>query len=512
MPEPIPTPLFVFEMANNHMGDVEHGIRIVREFRKIAHGRDFHFSFKLQHRDISYIHPDHRNRKDHKYIKRFTETKLSREDFARLKDEITAAGFISMCTPWDEPSVDLMEELGFEILKIASCSFTDWPLLERVVKSDMSIIASTAGATLDDIDHVVAFFSHRNKSFAIMHCVGEYPCLRDHLELNQIELFRNRYPDIPIGFSTHEEPGNFDSIRVAVAKGASIFEKHVGVPAAGYALNSYSATPEQSRKWLEAAADAFTMCGVYGRRKEITAKELEDIQPLFRGVYAGRDIPKGKRIRQDDIFAAMPNVPGQVVTSRLSKYNEFTATRDIPKNAPIMEDAIGVRELRKQVYQILDRLKVILNESRVVLPPYVDIEISNHYGIEKFDEWGAVLVMVLNRVYSKMLVVMFPGQSYPRHHHKQKEESYHLLYGDLDIELGGTHREMKAGDLISIPRQTPHSFRTKHGAVIEEIATTYLKGDSIYDDETIRQNEDRKILLTIWPQWLETDKEKSGAR
>ena len=110
MPEPIPTPLFVFEMANNHMGDVEHGIRIVREFRKIAHGRDFHFSFKLQHRDISYIHPDHRNRKDHKYIKRFTETKLSREDFARLKDEITAAGFISMCTPWDEPSVDLMEE------------------------------------------------------------------------------------------------------------------------------------------------------------------------------------------------------------------------------------------------------------------------------------------------------------------------------------------------------------------------------------------------------------------
>ena len=411
-----------------------------------------------------------------------------------------------MCTPWDEPSVDLMEELGFEILKIASCSFTDWPLLERVVKSNMSIVASTAGATLDDIDHVVAFFSHRNRSFAIMHCVGEYPCLRNHLELNQIELFRSRYPGVPIGFSTHEEPENFDSIRVAVAKGASIFEKHVGVPTARYALNAYSATPEQARKWLEAAADAFAMCGVSGRRKEITAKEIEDIQPLFRGVYASRDISKGKRIRPDDIFLAMPNAPGQVVTARLSKYNEFTAAKDIRENEPIMEDAVCVKELRKQVYLILDRLKVILDESRVILPPYVDIEISNHYGIEKFDESGAILIMVLNRAYSKMLIVMFPGQSYPRHHHDQKEESYHLLFGDLDIELEGTRREMTAGDLISIPRQMPHSFRTKNGAVIEEIATTYLRGDSIYEDGTINRNEDRKIQLTIWPQRLETDK------
>ncbi len=30
----LPTPLFVFEMANNHMGDIEHGIRIVMELRR----------------------------------------------------------------------------------------------------------------------------------------------------------------------------------------------------------------------------------------------------------------------------------------------------------------------------------------------------------------------------------------------------------------------------------------------------------------------------------------------
>ncbi|MDT7814695.1 MAG: hypothetical protein QOJ42_4611 [Acidobacteriaceae bacterium] len=31
-------PLFIYEMANNHMGDVEHGIRIVRELKKASEG------------------------------------------------------------------------------------------------------------------------------------------------------------------------------------------------------------------------------------------------------------------------------------------------------------------------------------------------------------------------------------------------------------------------------------------------------------------------------------------
>lgn len=154
----IPTPLFILEMANNHMGDLAHGLRIVREFKEVT--RDFgqfKFSIKLQHRDETFFHPDYRGRMDYKYIKRFTETKLSKDDFRRLKDGIQEAGFVSMCTPWDEPSVDLMEELGFDIIKIASCSFTDWPLLERVAKSKKPVIASTAAATAEEIDRVVSF-------------------------------------------------------------------------------------------------------------------------------------------------------------------------------------------------------------------------------------------------------------------------------------------------------------------------------------------------------------------
>ena len=496
-------PLFIFEMANNHMGDIDHGLHIIREFKKITEGLDFRFSIKLQHRDESFIHPAHVNRKDHRLIKRFTETKLSKDNFKRLKDEIQANGFISMCTPWDEPSVTLVEELGFDILKVASCSFTDWPLLERIASTNLPIIASTAAASLEDIDRVVSFLSHRKKEFAIMHCVGEYPCQRDHLELNQIEFLINRYPGVKIGFSTHEDPDNYDSVRVAVSKGAMLFEKHVGVPTDKYSLNAYSATPEQAKRWLETAADTYSMCGVVGKRKEIFAQELEDIQLLWRGVYASRDLQSGQKLMMEDIFLAMPNIDGQLVAHNLSKYTEFYTNKAYAKNEPLMLDSLQTKELRAKVIEIVDRLKIILKNSRLALPPYVDIEISHHYGLERFEEWGAVLVNIINRAYSKMLVVMFPGQSYPSHHHVQKDESYHLLFGDLTVEVDGQNQTLKAGDLLSINRGTVHSFSTKGGAVIEEIATTYIKGDSVYSDSAINLNQNRKIFLTFWPEWLD---------
>ena len=498
-------PLFIFEMANNHMGDIEHGIHIVREFKKVVEGiEEFNFSIKLQHRDDSFFHPDHIHRKDHKLIKRFVETRLGFDNFKRLTDEIRKNGFLTMCTPWDELSVDLMEKLDYDIFKIASCAFNDWPLWERVVKTNKQIIASTAGAQLDSIDQVVSFLSHRKKEFAIMHCVGEYPCAKENLELNQIDFFIDRYPGVPIGFSTHEDPSNMDSIKVTVAKGAMLYEKHIGVATDVYQLNAYSATPDQARSWIESARDTFKMCGgSKSKRKGFTEKEMDDLGILYRGVYAAHDIKKGEKIEEKDMFLAMPNIEGQLVANQLSKYNEFYAERDYKKAEPFMLNGIRIKQVRKQVNEIIDQLRKMLTESKVALPPYVDLEISYHYGIDRFHDIGGILVQVLNREYSKILLVMFPGQSYPKHYHIQKDESYHILHGDLIVDIDGVEHRLEKGGLLSVNRGQVHSFKTIGGVVIEEIATAYIKGDSIYADESISKNPNRKTYLTFWPEWMD---------
>jgi sialic acid synthase SpsE len=168
--------LFIFEMANNHMGDVVHGERIVRELRSVCSDFDFRFAVKLQYRDLpNLIHPTFRHRTDLKFIKRFSETALTWEQYKRLKDTIVENGFIPICTPFDEVSVDKIVEHGFDYLKVASCSLTDWPLAEKIGSTKLPIILSTAGEDFEDIDRVVSFYQHRDKKVSILHCVGEYP-------------------------------------------------------------------------------------------------------------------------------------------------------------------------------------------------------------------------------------------------------------------------------------------------------------------------------------------------
>ena len=100
-----------------------------------------------------------------------------------------------------------------DIIKIASCSFTDWPLLTRIAGTNMPIIAAPAGSTIEEIDNVVAFFTNRHKDLTIMHCVGEYPTETTNLQLNQIGMLVERYPDVKIVYSTHEDPNDPNNLK-----------------------------------------------------------------------------------------------------------------------------------------------------------------------------------------------------------------------------------------------------------------------------------------------------------
>jgi sialic acid synthase SpsE/mannose-6-phosphate isomerase-like protein (cupin superfamily) len=493
-------PLFVLEMANNHMGDVAHGRRIIRECAEAVKDFDFEFAFKLQYRDLdTFIHPDYRTRTDIKFVKRFSETRLQEAEFLALKDEMVRSGFKTMCTPFDEPSVDLIEKHGFDYLKIGSCSFTDWPLLERIAAGNKPIIASAAGADWDDMDRVVSFFDHRNRSLSLMHCVAQYPTATADLQLNQIELMRQRYPQLRIGFSTHEDPADADVILVAIGKGASIFERHVAVATDQYPANAYSSSPAQLRAWLAAARKGFALCGAAHKRVAGTAGELTQLAALRRGVFARRHLNPGEILTAADYFLAMPCAAGQVPANDLSKYRVFTVATAIAANAPVMESAVTQTDHQAQVRTILHDVKKLLKKNRITLPSSrSDLEISHHYGLERFYEYGAVLLTFVNREYCKKLLVMVPGQRHPEHVHQQKEETFYVVAGEMTISLDGIERVYRAGDLILVNRGVRHWFAADHGVIFEEISSTHTKNDSYYTDAAVMQNLNRKTLLTYW--------------
>ncbi len=495
-------PLFILEMANNHMGDYAHGLRIIREFGAAtrAFGERFRLAFKFQYRQLdTFIHPHYRQRMDIKYVKRFLETELSVEQFAGLKAEAEARGFATVCTPFDEASVDLVVKHGYDYLKVASCSCTDWPLLEKVAAARLPAIVSCGGIALDDLDKVVSFFQHRDVPLTLMHCVAEYPTQAENLQLNQIDLLHDRYPGVPVGFSTHEPPELGEAVMLAMAKGAVAFEKHVGVPTPQWPLNAYSATPAQVVAWLKAAARTQDICGGSDReRSPFSEKELHDLAGLRRGVFAKVDLPEGHLLKPEDCLLAIPTQTDQLTANDLSKYKEIKLARPLQALSAVMLADVDQIDHRQAIHEIVVQVKQLLDKGQVVVPGKAELEISHHYGIARFREYGSTMITVVNRGYCKKLIVMLPGQHHPEQYHQAKEETFHVLHGEIELALDGEQRVCRRGDVVTVEKGVRHAFRSRSGAVMEEISSTHLQDDSFYVDPAITANPHRKTLRTYW--------------
>ena len=78
----------IFEIANNHMGDVAHGERLLKILGEISNQYPFEFCVKFQFRDLAtLIHGDHKG-SNLKYIKRFEETELTDEEILKIREYI----------------------------------------------------------------------------------------------------------------------------------------------------------------------------------------------------------------------------------------------------------------------------------------------------------------------------------------------------------------------------------------------------------------------------------------
>ncbi len=352
--------LFVLEMANNHLGDVNRGLKIVSDYTRLVRFNNVRAAIKLQFRDVDrFIHKDFRDRKDIRYVKKTLDTQLTRKEYAMLVDAIRKGGCLPMATPFDEKSVDLCVELGIQIIKLASSDLNDWFLIEKIAKTRKPVIASTGGSSLKDTDDLVTFFSNRNIPFAINHCVSIYPAEDAELEMNQIDFLQNRYPNHTIGFSTHEYHDWTSSMLIAYAKGARTFERHIDIQTPDVQVSPYNSLPEQIDTWFKAFHKAKELCGGSSTvKRNPPEKEVRYLDALVRGVYAKRDLPEGyvllhERI-DDDVYLAIPLQKGQISCRELMSGEMLL--KPVLKDRPVMIDDID------GPYAYSDRLKKTIYE------------------------------------------------------------------------------------------------------------------------------------------------------
>jgi len=311
--------LFVLEMTNNHLGNLERGLKIAEQHARIVRFNNVNAAIKLQFRDIdSFIHKDFRDRSDIRYIRRVMETKMSKSDYETLINAIRKYGCKPMATPFDEKSVDWCVEFGLPIIKVASADSNDWLLLEKIAKTKKPVIVSVGGLSLKDMDDMVTFFENRNIPMAINHCVAAYPHEDAECELSQIDFLKGRYPNHTIGYSCHEYRDWTSSMLIAYAKGARTFERHIDIEDGGAPVAKYSSLPAQMDTWFKAFYKAKEMIGSSeAHRKPVMEKETAYLDSYVRGVYARVDLKEGQQLLEEDIYMAIPLRKGQISSREL---------------------------------------------------------------------------------------------------------------------------------------------------------------------------------------------------
>lgn len=331
--------LFVLELANNHWGSLSRGLKIIQEHGTAARTNQVKAAIKLQFRDVDeFIHKNFKGTENLRYIKKTEQTKLQKNDFARMIEEIRHVGCIPIATPFDESSVDLCVEYKLPIIKIASSDVNDWVLIEKIASTRLPVIVSSGGAQEHDLDQLVYFFEHRDIPLAINHCVSLYPSEDHELHLDQIDYLRKRYPSHIIGLSTHEYHDWHSSMLISYGKGARTWERHIDIDQDDIPVSSYCSLPHQCDAWFKAFHKAREMCGGYSdRRRVISRKETEYLDTLVRGLYARKDLAKGhvitKESLQADFYYAIPLHKGQLSCREIVEGHVLQTS--VPENAQL---------------------------------------------------------------------------------------------------------------------------------------------------------------------------------
>lgn len=315
--------LFVLELANNHWGKVKRGLKIIDDFSEIVRSNKVKAAIKLQFRDVeNFIHKEFAEREDIRYIKKTKDTVLTEKEFEVLVKRIRDSGCITMATPFDENSVEMCEKLDIEIIKIASSDINDWILINKIAETGKPVIASTGGANLEDIDNIVEFFNNKEIPFALNHCVSVYPSEDHELNLNEIDFLKARFPNLTIGFSTHEYRNWEWSLMIAYAKGARTFERHIDINYEDVPVSPYCSLPEDIDIWFKAFKKAKEMCGNQEMKKRVPEKkEVNYLENLLRGVYARAELIPGTILTEENTYLAIPLQKGQL-SSREFRYGE----------------------------------------------------------------------------------------------------------------------------------------------------------------------------------------------
>jgi len=298
------SPTFIIAEAGvNHGGDIDVAMRLI-DLAVEAKADAVKFqAFRAEHLILNNVqkaeYQKNTSESEETQFDMLKKLELSSSQNLRLKEYCELRGIIFLTTPFDQESLDDLDQLNLAAYKISSTDITNIPFLIKIAKKCKPIFLSTGMSYLSEVEFALKAIFQYNKDVVLLQCTANYPIQDDEANLAVIKTYDDNF-NILLGYSDHST--GVGAAPFAVPMGAKVVEKH-------FTLNRTSDGPDHAASLSPEELIEFVMTvrrvdqymGV--SIKEPSISELINRKSLQKCLVASEDIKKGVFFTEDNIVA-----------------------------------------------------------------------------------------------------------------------------------------------------------------------------------------------------------------
>jgi sialic acid synthase SpsE len=252
-----------------------------------------------------------------------------------LVDICKANKIMFLGTPFDNYSVDVLNQAKVPMFKWASGEIDNENLLQYAAKNLKPMLISTGMSNLSTVEAAIeTVVRQKNNQIVLLHCISLYPTSNEDANLRMMDTLSNTF-HFPVGFSDHTL-GTAIAI-AAVARGAKVLEKHFTLDKKLESPDHpFSLRPRELKDLVSQIREVSKSLGT--TQKRILEKEEPIARIARRSIIANQNISKGTKLTVDMITFKRPGsgispkfapfIIGRTVNKDMEK-DEIIQTNDL---------------------------------------------------------------------------------------------------------------------------------------------------------------------------------------
>lgn len=269
-----------------------------------------------------------------------------------LKAYCEEIGIIFFSTPMSRGAAMKLTEVGVPLWKIGSGDILDFVAMDYMRNTKLPIVMSSGMSTFAEVEQGLKFLRAKNSRIGLMHALSKYPGEPEEANLAVIDLYREKFPGVPIGFS--ENSIGIEPTLIAVAMGVTMIEKHFTIRRDLWgADHKVCSTPDEFRAMVDAIQKIQNdenekakwlnhprIAAIRGLKEKVLKEDEKKFRPLFRkALMTGADITAGTTFTPELVYAMRPQAfAGGLPSERYEDVIGRKAAKDLKRFDPIKED------------------------------------------------------------------------------------------------------------------------------------------------------------------------------